>query len=510
MTTKTPTAAATAKSLDQFYTDPGVARECIELVHAHYEDQPFDTIIEPSAGTGAFSNQLGSACIALDLDPKAPGIRTGDFLAWAPEAPIGRCLVIGNPPFSGKAALKFLNHAAGFARVVAFILPASFKKKSHQNRVARNLHLVHQQDIPPRAFTHVGKTVDVPCVLQVWEARAFPRPLHKLRSSHPHFERCTQAEADLVIRRVGARAGQLKPLGTPCSANSNIFLRAVGCDRADLQRRFGTLDLTGAAANGVGGGSINMSEIVEFYEAALTEEAALTFTEAAAAPSGNDGESAERATARLIPARELHRTANGARVAERDPAHPARGPEPIAPLGVRQGDEEHLDSAADVGASTSGEVGGRAADRQSRTSQTCYLPEDFAYDIEGFEQLLRHESIRDICEVIGTSRDITSSTRRGEHGIFEISHGDASHALSLLLPFDETGALSGPARIVSETPHSVIDLRHLDMELSREIWAEVADDIRRALPALGGEAEASGPTPWVWGSHGGHAPHALP
>lgn len=513
MTTKTITSSANAKILNQFYTDPNVARDCIELVHAHYEDQPFDAIIEPSAGTGAFSRQLGDACIALDLDPKAPGIRTADFLTWWPEAPLGRGLVIGNPPFSDKAALKFLNHAAGFAQVVAFILPAIFGKKSQQNRVDPNMHLMHQQDIPPRSFSHAGKVVDVPCVFQIWERRATPRLMHVLQNQHPHFERCTQAEADLVIRRVGAHAGRLKPLGTSWSAQSNIFLRAVGCSRKDLLRRFGTLDLPGAAANGVGGGSINMTEIVGLYEAALTEEAAAMSLAAAAAPSGNDGESAERATVRLIPAPELRWTATGARVAERDPAHSARGPEPIAPLGVGQGDEEHPDSAADVGAATSEKVEGRAADSHSRTSQTCDLPEDFAYDVEGFEQVLRCEPIRDIWEVIGTSRDITRSTRRGEYGVLEISHGDESHALSLLLPFDETGALSGPGRIVSETPHSVIDLRHLDMELSREIWAEVADDIRCALPTLGREAVDSDddclPTPWSWGSHGGHAPRAL-
>ena len=126
----TNTSPTTAKALDQFYTVPMVAQNCIDQVLDYYSGQPFETIIEPAAGMGAFSRQLGSDCIALDLDPKAAGIQTADFLTWQPETLKGRCLVIGNPPFSRDAAMKFLNYAAAFADVVAFILPATFKKKS--------------------------------------------------------------------------------------------------------------------------------------------------------------------------------------------------------------------------------------------------------------------------------------------------------------------------------------------------------------------------------------------
>lgn len=287
----TDTSPTTAKGLDQFYTAPDLAADCIDQVLSDYADQPFDTIIEPSAGTGAFSERLGSDCIALDLDPKAAEIQTADFLTWQPKTYSGRCLVIGNPPFSKSAALKFLNHAAEFAEVVVFILPATFKKKSQQNRVAGNMHLVHQHDIPARSFIHVGTVVDVPCVLQIWERGDAPRQQHKLCRRHAHFLRCAQADADLVIRRIGAYAGTIKQLGSLWSAQSNIFLRAVGCSRADLLRRFANLDLVGAAAKGVGGGSINMAEIVELYEAALTEERGTPVLKQVADKQTHEGES---------------------------------------------------------------------------------------------------------------------------------------------------------------------------------------------------------------------------
>ncbi len=279
MTTKTAAAqaldTAVAKELSQYYTDTQIAGGYVTEVLACFADRPFDTIIEPSAGEGAFSRHLGPDCIALDIDPKAPGIEKADFLEWTPAAPTGRCLVIGNPPFGKKAALAFLNHAAKFADVIAFILPTTFCKKTQQNRVHKNLHLVHEEEVPADAFTHDGKTAHVPCVLQIWMRGPKPRVKHTLTTTHPHFERCSQGEADLVIRRVGAHAGLLKPLEKNWSAESNIFLRATGCSRDELIKRFAQLDMAAQACNGAGGGSINMSEIVELYEERLVREAAL-------------------------------------------------------------------------------------------------------------------------------------------------------------------------------------------------------------------------------------------
>jgi len=267
-------AGRTANELSQYYTDTQIAGGYVTKVLARFADQPFDTIIEPSAGTGAFSRHLGANCIALDIDPKAPGIEKADFLKWTPATPTGRCLVIGNPPFGDGLALKFINHAT-FADVIAFILPTTFCKKTQQNRVDKNLHLMHEEEVPADAFTHDGKTPHVPCVLQIWERRPEERVKHKLKPRHSDFERCTQTEADLVIRRVGAHAGMLKPLEKIWSAESNIFLRATGCSRDELIERFARLDMVAQACNGAGGGSINMREIVELYEEELAREAAL-------------------------------------------------------------------------------------------------------------------------------------------------------------------------------------------------------------------------------------------
>lgn len=126
-------AGRTAKALSQYYTNAQIAGDYVRKVLARYVDQPFDTIIEPSAGEGAFSHHLGPDCIALDIDPKAPGIEKADFLKWTPAAPPGRCLVIGNPPFGDGLALKFIKHAT-FGDVIVFILPKIFRKKTPAKR----------------------------------------------------------------------------------------------------------------------------------------------------------------------------------------------------------------------------------------------------------------------------------------------------------------------------------------------------------------------------------------
>ncbi|WP_370160748.1 hypothetical protein [Limimaricola soesokkakensis] len=268
-------AGRTAKELSQYYTDTQIAGGYVTKVLARFSDQPFDTIIEPSAGEGAFSRHLGPDCIALDIDPKAPDIEKADFLEWTPAAPTGRCLVIGNPPFGGGLALKFINHAT-FGDVIAFILPRIFRKKTRQNRVDETLHLVHEEDVPADAFTHEGKTVDVPCVLQIWERRPdAERTKHQLKTQHPDYEYCRQENADLAIRRVGVNAGELMPVDEAGKPNSNLFMRAVGCTPEMLNARFARLNMTAHARNGAGGGSINKSEIVELYEEELAREAAL-------------------------------------------------------------------------------------------------------------------------------------------------------------------------------------------------------------------------------------------
>ena len=89
----------------------------------------------------------------------------------------------------------------------------------------------------------------------------------------------------------------------------------------------------------------------------------------------------------------------------------------------------------------------------------CDLVETFVFDTEGFEDLLRSETIREIQRIFGRSWHFTGSNRHGEYGVFEVSCGNKRNALTFLLPFNKAGAWAGAGRIVSRNRHGLIDFR---------------------------------------------------
>lgn len=108
-------------TLDKFYTSFETARKCINLAFKTFEN--ITEIIEPSAGTGAFSLQI-SNCIAYDIAPEHESIKKQDFLKLKLPYKQGR-LIIGNPPFGDRnnLARSFYKHACKMAEYIGFILP---------------------------------------------------------------------------------------------------------------------------------------------------------------------------------------------------------------------------------------------------------------------------------------------------------------------------------------------------------------------------------------------------
>lgn len=47
-----------SRTLDQFYTNENVAKQCIALLLSYLASKKIDLWIEPSAGTGAFFSQF--------------------------------------------------------------------------------------------------------------------------------------------------------------------------------------------------------------------------------------------------------------------------------------------------------------------------------------------------------------------------------------------------------------------------------------------------------------------
>ena len=152
--------------LDQFFTRPEVAVECVRRVQAFMPTPAL--VVEPSAGTGAFLTPLRGAfgqVLAYDLEPQADGIEQSDFLTVA--VPKGATFV-GNPPFGKRAKLSvaFFNHCATQgAAVIAFIVPVQWRKWSVHRQLAPGYALFRDYDLPERAFVNVK---GVRCCFQIW------------------------------------------------------------------------------------------------------------------------------------------------------------------------------------------------------------------------------------------------------------------------------------------------------------------------------------------------------
>ena len=169
---------STTIRLDQYYTKPCVAAACYATFQRVAKREGYDLgrywFVEPSAGTGSFSDLLPAGRFALDVEPRGQGIEACDFFHWIPPR-AGRYAVVGNPPFgdNGRLALSFLRYSALFADLVGFVLPMGFS--GVVPRVS-GLHLHHSEPVPDHAFVNAGgKTENVPCVFQVWMRKAGAR-----------------------------------------------------------------------------------------------------------------------------------------------------------------------------------------------------------------------------------------------------------------------------------------------------------------------------------------------
>lgn len=244
--------------LDQYYTAPHVAKALYDLFCKHVDPHCF-RMVEPSAGTGAFFSLLPPGSLGYDLDPKCSGVERADFLAV--DLPRDRPVaIIGNPPFGKNASLavKFFNHAAGVADVIAFILPASIRKASVENRLHRSFHRNREVPVPKDAFLFRSETFHVPAVFQIWERRSCERELQSVETSHPDFEFTKPELADFAIQRVGAQAGRVHH-DLNMSPSSHYFIRG------DVEAIMKQLDFAIVVGNVAGNPSLAKSEIVRLY-----------------------------------------------------------------------------------------------------------------------------------------------------------------------------------------------------------------------------------------------------
>ena len=94
-------------------------------------------------------------------------------------------------------------------KLIAFILPKSFKKESMQKCFNLYFSLDDEFDLPNNSFTINNKIHDVPCIFQVWirrDKKRYVKPTQKPKS----FTYVKKHETpQFSLRRVGVYAGLL-------------------------------------------------------------------------------------------------------------------------------------------------------------------------------------------------------------------------------------------------------------------------------------------------------------
>lgn len=155
-------------SLGQWMTPEWVAQELVGTYFRHLS--MFDSVIEPSCGTGAFLSALPDyvPAIGVEIDPALAAIAiestgrqiiVGDFTQV--ELPRATA-IIGNPPFKLSAVTAFLQRAFELLPddgQVGFILPAhTFQTAATTVRMAERWH-IEQVAIPRNVFPRIS----MPC-----------------------------------------------------------------------------------------------------------------------------------------------------------------------------------------------------------------------------------------------------------------------------------------------------------------------------------------------------------
>jgi len=257
-----------SKDADKFYTNPDVVEFC-GLMYSKYVRVGVETIVEPSAGAGAFGLYVD---IMLDLypEPNVPGIIKQDFLKWDSSQ---YKFYLGNPPFGRNSSLakKFFNHAAKGKGIIGFILPRTFRKSSITNSLDLNFWLLEECILNKNSFTLEGKPYAVPCVFQIWEYRVEKRTKIQLPTTHSDFSFVSKEEADFSIRRVGGNAGKINPHNNYAAA-SNYFIK-VENDMKHAQAVFSEIQsrLQERAKDTAGNPSIGKGELILEYTQFMRE-----------------------------------------------------------------------------------------------------------------------------------------------------------------------------------------------------------------------------------------------
>ncbi|MCZ4262128.1 hypothetical protein O4G76_14880 [Limimaricola sp. G21655-S1] len=266
-------------------------REIVEL----YEEDLAREVATAASRTGlAMQDQpvpdMSGVIAAMDAPAEDTDVEVATGARDLEAQPAPRHVVLETA--TGQEAVAGFNAAAGAADIITLSGPRSIRKMSVQSQLDQHFHLVEDRDGAARVTGADGHVRSLPCAIQTWERRPEMRPKHALATCHADFEFCGRAEADVAIQRVGANAGRLKTPEEAGSAQSHLFLRALGCSPAELWTRLAAIDFDTVRNNTAAVPSVAKAEIAALYEATRDIAAAAT------APTGTHPEGAAEGSGR--------------------------------------------------------------------------------------------------------------------------------------------------------------------------------------------------------------------
>jgi len=220
---------------EQFYTPTDLALRLATLVSdkvGGFEDK---TVIEPAGGTGSFLQAAkalkANKLISFDIEPKAEGVLLADFLLETKGLEkISDAITISNPPFgrNNSLSIPFFNKAAQHSQFIAFVVPRSWRKWSVLNRLNRNFHLVHDEDLSIDYVDELGEMVwqkaRLNTCFQIWERREELRPVIKVKDQGL-LSKVKPEDADVALTVFGYGCGKVRTSFDRVPNSTVMFLK---------------------------------------------------------------------------------------------------------------------------------------------------------------------------------------------------------------------------------------------------------------------------------------------
>ena len=175
---------------DKYYTPQWLVKKVVSTMLIVLSGITITELVEPSAGDGAFINELEILKIPTtyyDLYPEHDGIKQQDFLKLDLPQMEGR-VVIGNPPFGGQINLfkQFVRKSNAIADYTVFISPISQYNNQQQ---LNNCNLIYSEDLGD--VEYLGENlVKVKSCLNIYKS-----------GEHTPDDRYKEIRKDVEIRR---------------------------------------------------------------------------------------------------------------------------------------------------------------------------------------------------------------------------------------------------------------------------------------------------------------------